>query len=205
MPSSEVTAIMDGALFHNERRTKIEFDIGSNPKSLRFGDVLLSPTSPVSAVVEGNVDAGAAAAAPRLAYMVMSQACDLMRGESDRVLLLQGRAQPYEWRQHDSSKGSRPTRTPIMIANGERFALEWDLLAPETWRLADIPSRVTRDGISLARRFRTPFALQLQELFLQRVGEGGHNRGSSSAVRYIRTSFSEICGPKGNIDRSSKR
>ena len=173
MPSSEVTAIMDGALFHNEQRTKIESDIGSNPKSLRFGDVLLSPTSPVSAVVEGNVDAGAAAAAPRLAYMVMSQACDLMRGESDRVLLLQGRAQPYEWRQHDSSKSSRPTRTPIMIANGERFALEWDLLAPETWRLADIPSRVTRDGISLARRFRTPFALQLQELFLQRVGRVG--------------------------------
>jgi len=184
MPSAEVVAIMDGAIFHNERRTQVEAEIDNNPMSIHFGDVFLAGKVPANVPVvkdlekgnasepaEAHAEAPPAKALGRHAYMVMSQACDLMRGGSDRALLLRGEAKAYEWRQHDNRKAT--PKTPIMIVGQEKFVVEWDLLAPETWQIADLPGMIADSGFKLARRFRPSFALQLQHSFLSGLGRIG--------------------------------
>ena len=54
----------------------------------------------------------------------------------------------------------------------ERLAIEWDVLAPETWLLDDLPRRLD-EGYRRVRRLRTPFALQLQQSFIGRLGRVG--------------------------------
>ena len=182
MPSSEAAAITEGALFHHQKRTMLETELGGGGGRMRFGDVLLSakpapppaPAVPAAAQAPGDLAVAPAQDAkpvPRWAYMVMSQACDLLRGETDRVLLLRAATRPHDWHQHDNRR-SNP-KTPVMSVDGEKLALEWDLLAPETWMLGEIPARMADGKVRLARRFRTPFALQLQQLFLQTTGRVG--------------------------------
>lgn len=169
VPSAEAVGIMDGALFHNQLRTTVEMEIDANPAAARLGDIFLGPAGEPGAGVEGQQDAPVAPPA-RHAYVVLSQACDLQHGEADRLLLLRGTIQPYSWKQHDS-KVQGP-RTPIMRVDDEYFAVEWDILAPETWLLDDLPRRLDQ-GYRRVRRLRTPFALQLQQSFIGRLGRVG--------------------------------
>jgi len=106
---------------------------------------------------------------PQYAYVVLSQACDLQHGESDRILLLRGEAEPYSWAQHDRSA---KLRTPIMRVDKEEYSIEWDTLSPETWLIADIEEKLNA-GIRRARTFRMPFALQIQQAFLGKLGRVG--------------------------------
>ena len=169
MPSREADDIMDGALFHNQIRTTIETEIDGDPNRARLGDVFLAPQPNVGESAQGE-PGGLAAPAPRYAYVVLSQACDVQHGAVDRLLLLQGNAQPYGWKQHDNK--SKAHRTPVMRLGAERFAIEWNVLAPETWRLEDLAHHL-EGGYRHARRFRTPFALQLQQGFIGRLGRVG--------------------------------
>jgi hypothetical protein len=169
MPSEEAINIMDGTLFHNQVRTTVEAEIDGDPKRARLGDIFLAPQADAGADAAGPLDAPAAPAA-RYAYVVLSQACDIQHGAADRLLLLRGTVQPYSLRQH-GSKGQGP-RTSVMQLGEERFAIEWDVLAPETWLRDDLPRRLD-GGYRRARRFRTPFALQLQQGFIGRLGRVG--------------------------------
>jgi hypothetical protein len=110
-----------------------------------------------------------AKAAPRYAYVVLSQSCDLQHGESDRILLLRGEAEPYSWTQHDRSA---KLRTPIMQVDNEQYSIEWDTLSPETWLLAEIEKKLNA-GVRRTRTFRMPFALQIQQAFIGKLGRVG--------------------------------
>ena len=165
MPSPEVIEIMDGAIFYNKVRTGIENEGHAEFSNARLGDVFLGPEPPPQAAITES----APAASARHAYVVISQACDLLHGNADRLLLLKGRLLPYSWKQH--ALKAQP-RTPIMIHNDNRYAIEWDVLSPETWELNDLASK-KEAGFTFSRRFRTPFALQLQQAFIGRLGRVG--------------------------------
>jgi hypothetical protein len=162
MPSSEAVSIMDGALFHNKVRTDVESEIENDPTRVRLGDVFLGPELTTS-----NVSSGDPA---RYAYVVLSQACDLQHGDAERLILLRGSARPYGWRQHNFR--AQGPRTPVMVVGDQQYAIEWDVLAPETWLLEEIQGKLEL-GFKLVRRFRTPFALQLQQAFIGRLGRVG--------------------------------
>ncbi|MGY8666997.1 hypothetical protein Q3C01_32210 [Bradyrhizobium sp. UFLA05-109] len=191
MPSDSLMEMMDGALFYDEERTRIETEIAGDPQFVRFGDVFLSfAPPPIAAAVApvGTPDsakeqagtvpppAGGAEAVQgppspsRYVYMVISQSCDLVRGGADRVLLLRGVANPLSWRQH-SNAFSKP-RTPVMSVGDLRYVIDWDILSPETWLLNDLPNKLASE-VTLIRRFRLPFASQLQQLFLGNLGRIG--------------------------------
>ena len=95
---------------------------------------------------------------------------------ADRLILLRGNVRPYGWRLHDRQSGdSKPKgpKTPIMKSVGAvRLSIEWDILAPETWLLADMLSKRAA-GYQRVRRFRTPFALQLQQALIRGLGRVG--------------------------------
>ncbi|MCS0505132.1 hypothetical protein [Ancylobacter mangrovi] len=156
MPSDQALTMMDAAIFHNQRRTEVEVEAA--PTEVRLGDVLMAP------LAQEQVAAGA----DRDVYMVLSQACDLQHGNTDRILLLKGRTKSYR---APASKLSG-LRTPIMRDQAEVYVVDWDVLGAETWLLADVPQKI-KAGFRLVRRFRTPYALQIQQRFagnLTRVG-----------------------------------
>jgi hypothetical protein len=164
MPSPEAVEIMDGALFHNQVRTDVEAEIDANPEKVRLGDVFLAPPA-IEAADRPPADADPVPPR-RHVYVVLSQACDLQHGETDHLLLLRGAAQAYSWKLHDIKAR---LRTPVLRVNDDRFAVEWDVLTPETWLVQDLPRRCA-EGY---RRFRMPFALQLQQAFIGRLGRVG--------------------------------
>ncbi|HEX6639664.1 MAG TPA: hypothetical protein VF215_01055, partial [Thermoanaerobaculia bacterium] len=164
MPTDQVISMMDGAMFFNEVRTRIEGE-GSASIAVHLGDVFMAP-APEPATPETV----AGADATRYAYVVLSQACDLQHGGVDRVLFLRGIARPYAWKHHVKSK---VTRTPVMIVGADRYMIDWDTLAPETWLLSELARKVTVDGFRCVRRFRAPFALSLQQSFIGQLGRVG--------------------------------
>jgi hypothetical protein len=200
MPSVEGGDIMDGVIFHNEIRTETETELDTGSKLIRLGDVFLANAPrdgapiPAVAVTEEHVRPGdqvseattvaqpeandqhanaelVPTAGLRHVFVVLSQACDLLHGDTDRALMLRGEAKPYDWKQHDNKK--QVPRTPLMKSGGHKFVIEWDLLAPEAWPLDDLPRFLGERGYRLVRRFRTPFALQLQQEFIGRLGRVG--------------------------------
>lgn len=184
MPSEAVIDMTDGSLFHNARRTDLEAEIDADPKAIRFGDVFLAPPEPVKApapeggpaVPGAEADQPAAAGPPpqqtQLAYVVMSQPCDLARDGVETTLLLRGKAQKYEWKQHLGKK-TKAVRTPIMKSGGENLAVDWSPLTPHTWEMASLPELLAGAGLKRARRMRLAFALQLQRQFLDGTGRIG--------------------------------
>lgn len=185
MPSSEAIEIMDGATFHNEVRTLVEAELQTDPKVVHLGDVFLAPPTLVSkapktpqpdgtpkivpdgAEPKGDPETGESV---QYVFVVLSQACDLQHGDADRVLLLRGTVRPYSWKGYEKAK---PPRTPVMKVGNELFAIDWDPLAPETWTLDDLPTFLALKGLRRIRRFRAPFALQLQQSFIGRLGRVG--------------------------------
>ncbi len=59
-----------------------------------------------------------------------------------------------------------------MSVGDERFVIDWDILSPETWLLNDLASKLETE-VNLVRRFRQPFASQLQQVFLGNLGRVG--------------------------------
>jgi len=163
MPTTEVEDMMDGALFENEARTRVETEAGEPP---RLGDVFLAP-QPIPSLGEGTGET--ASPASRYAYVVLSQACDLRHGDTMSILLLRGTLRPYSAGLHSKNQSER---TPIMKDGETKYAIEWDLLSPETWHIDSLASRLA-EGYRRVRRFRTPFALRLQQAFLGRLGRVG--------------------------------
>lgn len=107
-----------------------------------------------------------------LALMVMTQACDIQRGDVSRYLLLPGVARPSKLQHH-----KRPGKltTPVLNAgDGRTYVVEW---MPETgaftFTAAELDRHLSSGRFRRMRRFRTVYALQLQQEFatkLTRVG-----------------------------------
>lgn len=167
MPTPELAAMMDGAIFHNQVRTDTEAAIDLNPKAVRLGDVFLAPPKPPR---PAGKKAPKIAAGPvaRDVYVVLSQACDLQHGATDQLLLLRGDAWPYGTKEN----AAKSPKTPIMDVDGTRYQVEWDVLGPQTWPLKDLPKRIAK-GLRRVRRFRTDHALQLQQAFIGKLGRVG--------------------------------
>jgi hypothetical protein len=169
MPPEEVVLMMDGAFFQNQIRTDTEAEVDNNPSIVRLGDVFLAPIAPP----KGRRRAAAGADAvqlPREVFVVLSQACDLQHGGGDQLLLLRGSARPYAAAE-GPKKHSGP-KTSIMRVDETDYQVEWDVLSPQTWSLKDLPKRVAK-GTRRIRRFRTPYALQLQQSFIGKLGRVG--------------------------------
>jgi hypothetical protein len=171
MPSPELIDMMDGALFHNEIRTRIEAEITNDDRKVKLGDVFLGPAIAAPVAPAAAADGGQPAVVPeaaRHAFVVLSQACDLQHANAEHVLLMRGTVRPYTAKQHDWSR----QRTPVMRVGEAKFSIEWDVLAPETWKIEKLPEKVA-EGFRRVRRFRTPFALQLQQDFVGKLGRVG--------------------------------
>lgn len=105
--------------------------------------------------------------------LVVTPACDLVRGGAERVMLLAGRLeelQPKDW----SYKG-RPAKTAIIILPEEgRRWIKWDLKDVRTvdWEELD---GLLGDGQRLSRigRLREIYALEIQEMLLADLGRIG--------------------------------
>ena len=161
IPSPETDEMMDGALFENQVRTRVEVEVPDLPP--RLGDVFLAPQPPSS-----KADEAAAVPAHQYAYVVLSQACDLKHGDAEQILLMRGVIKPYSATHHENHL----LRTPVMKDGGRKLAVEWDVLTPETWSINELADKIEA-GHRRIRRFRTPYALQLQQAFsgnLSRVG-----------------------------------
>ena len=166
MPSPELIDMMDGALFQNETRTRVEAEINADAQDARLGDVFLAPVPPIAA--PAGPDEPAPPTPPRHAYVVLSQACDLKHGDAEQLLLMRGIVRPYTARQHENSR----ERTPVMRVGDAKYSIEWNVIAPETWRIDGLAGKAA-DGFRRVRRFRTPFALQLQQDFIGNLGRVG--------------------------------
>jgi hypothetical protein len=197
MPSDELIKMMDGAIFHNEVRTRIEGEITNDDRKVRLGDVFLgpAPTPPAAApappvvpaqappevaepgppAAAGPDQVGAAAGehadtppAPQRAFVVLSQACDLQHAHAEQVLLMRGTVHPYSSKRHHQNR----QKTPVMKVGEFRYSVDWDVVAPETWEIQKLPEKV-QGGFRRVRRFRTPFALKLQQDFVGNLGRVG--------------------------------
>lgn len=172
MPSAEAADMMDGAWFHNSARTRTEAEVDGAASKFRLGDVFIDAPAPAAVAGDPIVGAEAAATAKpeRKAYVVISQPCDLQHGNVDRLLVLGGAARPYTGRLTDA-KG-RERLTPLMKVGDDRWTVGWDVANVETWPLSGMQERIAK-GIERVRRFRAPFALQLQQAFTSQLGRVG--------------------------------
>jgi hypothetical protein len=81
---------------------------------------------------------------------------------------MRGTLHPYTSKQHHLNR----QRTPVMRVGEFKFSVDWDVVAPETWPIDAIPAKVAQ-GFRRVRRFRMPFALQLQQDFIGNLGRVG--------------------------------
>ena len=177
-PSEQLVALVDSAIFRSQAFTDVLGAIDGDPTDVQLGDVFLSPRSTHAPAGEAEgtslsddqPEMPSGDRNPEYAYVVLSQSCDLEHGEADRLLLLRGKVQPYSWKYHERKPAS--TRTPVMYAGEDRYSIDWDVLSPETWLLSDLKQRL-EGGYRRIRRFRMPFALQLQQKFIGNLGRVG--------------------------------
>ncbi len=161
-PSPALTAITDGCFFHNQVRTD-SYLVADRNRMPRLGEIFLAPIRKEDSA-DPTTEVG-----KRYAYVVLSQACDLQHGETDRLLLLRGEAKTHSWKEH---KPASSTRTPVMRVDNDTFSIDWDTVCPETWMMKELP-KILDGGVRRVRTLRMPFALQLQQAFignLSRVG-----------------------------------
>ena len=163
LPAAESERIADGLLFRSAK-------VLSRSGSLQFGDVLFSTR--VDALGKDVEPSANFANRERIALLVITAACDLQHQNVKRIFFIAGVARPSELQRH-----TRPEMllTPLLIHNGVSYVVEWDLGAPVSWTLNDVAEHLNMEAPSfeLVRRFRTVFALQLQQAFtsqLSRVG-----------------------------------
>lgn len=162
LPAADAMEMLDNLMFHHP-------DSIAPDEPVTFGDVLfvsLSQEAGVSEVPKIDVSAGEV-----LALLVVTQVCDLQRGGVGRLLFLPGIARPMDLRLH-----KRPDKlcTPILRTGEQVFVVNWQPeTAPFTCTEAELKTRLENGYYRRARRFRTIYALQLQQEFassLTRVG-----------------------------------
>ena len=105
--------------------------------------------------------------------LVVTPACDLVRGSAGRVMLLSGRLeelQPRDW-----SYKAGPVRTAIIILPGEgRKWIRWNLKDVRTLSWDEIDALLGKDArLSRIGRLREIYAIEIQETLLSDLGRIG--------------------------------
>ena len=156
IPSDDAVGILDGVMFQNRTRLEAQEDPSKDPKNtLHLGDVLFTDSQK----------------SEQEALLVLSQACDLQHGNTDRLLFIRGKTQPYKWQTHEKHDAKR---TPILKYDQEEFVIDWDTKSPETWTFDEARKNLSQGGkFKKVRRFRLLYALQLQQRFITDLGRVG--------------------------------
>lgn len=161
LPAEVSENLTDGMLFRSSK-------ILAKTEPLQFGDVLFSTR--VDALGEGEAPTANFANGERIALAVLTAACDLQHGNASRFLFIAGVAKPSELLFHKKPKA---LLTPMLIHDGRRYVIEWDLGTPIAWTPREAARQLESGNFERVRRFRSLFSLQLQQLFtssLSRVG-----------------------------------
>ncbi len=159
--SPDLQDLVFRTIWQNPKRLKVKSTIAEMP--VGFGDVLVRKE-----LIEGApAPAGAAHA-----YVVMTPACDLVREDgAKRILLVSGRIS--EMSAKSWTYGQTTFKTPIMSLPGERRVwLRWDakdLLALTPAEIAELLSGHYRIHL----RLREGHALELQQRLLAEMGRIG--------------------------------
>jgi hypothetical protein len=160
LPAPVTSEIVDGLLFHRAEALSTE-------AAYEFGDVyfieesdrLLPVTWPQHAPGE------------RLAMVLLTQSCDVAQGKAQRLLFMTGVARSSSIPLHQRPN---PLTTPILNDGSTRYVISWELGAPlAVWSPTEFAQLVKGKAVRRTRRFRTVYALQLQQLFaanMTRVG-----------------------------------
>lgn len=160
--STDLQDLVFRTIWQNPKRLKVKTTVDEIP--VGFGDVL---------VRRDLLDGGETGEQPD-AYVVMTAACDLVRKEgAKRVLLLSGTVteiSPKSW-----TYGATNFKTPIMKLPGEkRVFLRWDAKDIITFTHAEIRDLLSADGrYGLHLRLRESHALELQQRLLAEMGRIG--------------------------------
>jgi hypothetical protein len=162
LPAADAMEMLDNLMFHHPASIAAD-----DPAAL--GDVFfvsLDKEPGISEVPKIDESSGEI-----LALLLVTQACDLQRGSVGRLLFVPGIARPMDLRLH-----KRPDKlwTPVLRVDEKVFIVNWKPeVAPFTFTEEHFKQRVASGRCRRVRRFRTIYALQLQQEFssaLTRVG-----------------------------------
>jgi hypothetical protein len=161
MPSSAFLDLTDSLIFQHAKRTPP--GVALQPQ---LGDVWMAP--PQVARARSKAPVIPAAKQSRDVFAVLTQACDLQHGNTDRVLMLKGIARPY----NATPTEKTPVSSAVMQVDEIDYAIDWNPLLTETWLLKELP-KFRKRGFIHVRRLRLPYALQLQQAFIGKLGRVG--------------------------------
>jgi hypothetical protein len=161
LPAEVSANIADGMLFRSSK-------ILAKAEKFQFGEILFSTR--VDALGEGAEPKADFTKGERIALVVLTAACDIQHGNAKRLLFIAGVAKPSELCFHLKPKA---LFTPILIHDGKRYVINWDLGAPVTWSPNEFAEQLRNGNFERVRQFRSLFSLQLQQLFTSSVARVG--------------------------------
>ena len=161
LPSDRFLDFTDSLIFEHEDRTP-----ATTVQPPKLGDVWMAP--PKTARKDAKTAVPPIEKQSREVFAVLTQACDLQHKYTDRLLLLKGLARPYNVAAAEPAQVS----SAVMKLDKVTYAVDWDPLRTETWLIKDLPQR-RRRGYAHVRRLRLPYALQLQQAFIGKLGRVG--------------------------------
>ena len=141
-------------IFAHEGRLRLSEDNGV--PNLQFGDVLKE------------------AGESEQVFLVVTPACDLVRDDTEHVMLLPGELvalKPGDW----SYGNDNVVRTSIMIlSDGKRKRINWNKKAVETRRRSNLIKSLRQGGpLTRIARLRETYAIELQQKILAHLGRIG--------------------------------
>ena len=156
---------------------------GSDAFPMVFGDVFIevdghevNPQAEQQLEVVDEVQDAVIAPKPDVpseVFLVVTPACDLVRGAAESILLLKGRVSPIT----DQSWLYKGDRSPAVLIQGSLCRIDWDLQKYQTKKLSAIKDEIDTGRLVRVARLRQPHTLELQQKLLTslgRVGLPGH-------------------------------
>ncbi|PHS19340.1 MAG: hypothetical protein COA78_00370 [Blastopirellula sp.] len=102
-------------------------------------------------------------------FLVVTPACDLVRGAAESVLLLKGRFRPIT----DQSWLYKGDRSPAVSIQGTLCRIDWDLQKYQTREFSNIKGAIDKGELVRVARLRQPHTLELQQKLLTSLGRVG--------------------------------
>ncbi|MFG6554403.1 hypothetical protein [Sulfitobacter sp. 1A16808] len=154
---------------------------GSDEFPVAFGDVYVKSTDVVAPPKAADVEIAIAAAevdAPSQpekkddvfeVFLVVTPACDLIRGAAESALFLKGQSRPIS----DQSWLYKGDKSPAVRIDGTLCRIDWDLQKYATIPLAELQTAIDEGNMKRVSRLRQPHALELQQKLLTSMGRVG--------------------------------
>ena len=151
-----------------------EFPIAFGDVYVELADVAEVPKTPdvegVIATSEVETPAGPEKQDPAFeVYLVVTPACDLIRGAAESALFLKGRASPIS----DQSWLYKGDKSPAVRIEGTLCRIDWDLQKYATNSLGEMKAAIEKGNMKRVARLRQPHALELQQKLLTSMGRVG--------------------------------